>query len=84
MSIHGYGVTPEFLARLIDEIVRGRAPEKTTLLAKVASSSLNPKEREELRGVLALEFTEHGLAPDDEPNERGRLIEAAINWLGRR
>jgi hypothetical protein len=39
-------------------------------------------ERETMRDLLSDEFVETGLGPDDEPNQRGLLIEAAIAWLG--
>jgi hypothetical protein len=81
---HGYGVTEEFLATLIEEIVSSRAPEKARLISIAREAALTEEQRESLRGVLSDELADTGLGPDDEPNERGRLIEAAIDWLGRR
>jgi hypothetical protein len=77
-----YGVTETVLVRLLDEVVRTRAPEKLMLITKACAGSLAADEREELRDVLADELVEEGLGPDDEPMKRGRLIEAAIDWLG--
>ena len=78
---YGYGVTGTVLVRLLEEVVRARAPEKLMLMAKVSAGSLSSDEREELREVLADALVEEGLGSDDEPNERGRLLEAAIDWL---
>lgn len=82
MRRFGVGVTEEVLRRLIREVVGSRAPEQIGLIDKLGSQRLDQSTREALREVLADELVETGLDQDDEPTERGRLIEAAIDWLG--
>lgn len=82
MRRFGVGITEEALRRLTAEVVRTRAPERLGLLDELGSRPLEEGTREVLRGLLADELVETGLDEDDEPNDRGRLIEAAIDWLG--
>lgn len=84
MRRHGYGVSEEVLMNLIREVFLMRAPEQLQLIAKLRREPLASNEREAIREVLADELLDNGLGPDDEPDERGRLIEAAIDWLGQR
>jgi len=84
VSRYGYGVTEKALERLTHDIVQARSSENLGLVKVVGKRPLTDDERETLREVLADELVETGLGPDDEPNERGRLIEAAIAWLGQR
>jgi hypothetical protein len=79
---YGVGITDVVLQRLIREVVEVRAPEQLGVVDKLKSKPLDQDAREALREVLAEELVETGLQDDDEPNERGRLIEAAIDWLG--
>jgi hypothetical protein len=81
MRRYGYGVSEELLRRLVREIVTARAPDQVGLLDKIGSG-LDDETRESLREILASELVETGLQSDDEPNERGLLIEGAIAWLG--
>ena len=82
MSKHGYAVTQAQLCKLLEEIVRARAPDQLSLITRLGHASFSPEDREALRETLSEELVEEGLGPDDEPNSRGRLIEAAIDWLG--
>jgi hypothetical protein len=84
MMRHGYGVTDESLTRLITDIVRRREPSKLGSILAIQARLLSETEREALREILADELVAEGLGPDDEPNEHGRMVEAAIDWLGRR
>lgn len=77
-----YGVTDAVLLRVIHEVVSTRAPEKLSLIGGLRAAPLSADSRETIRGLLADELVEKGLGPDDEPNERGRLVAAAIDWLG--
>ncbi len=79
-----HGVTEKVLTNLIENVLASRAPDKLPLLASIQSRMLAEDDREAIREVLADELLESGLGPDSEPNERGRLIEAAIDWLGHR
>jgi hypothetical protein len=79
---HGYGVTEKVLKDLIEQVVRARAPERFGVLDFVDHASLSHEEREDLRGLLADELIESGVGADGEPNDRGRIVEAAIDWLG--
>jgi hypothetical protein len=46
------------------------------------SAVLTNDQREELRQILTDELMETGLGDDDEPNERGLLLEELIDKLG--
>ena len=78
----GYGVTDEALLRLTRAVLEARAPEHTRLVDLVGVRPLDDDERETLRGILSDELVETGLGSGDEPNDRGRHLEAAITWLG--
>ena len=82
MRRFGYGVTDAVLLRVIHEVVTTRAPEKLGLILNLGTAPLSADSREAIRGLLADELVENGLGSDDEPNERGRHVEAAIDWLG--
>lgn len=81
MRRYGFGITEEVLRRLIREVISARAPDRIGLIDKLGSR-LDESTRESIRHILADELVETGLRPDDEPNDRGLLIEAAIDWLG--
>ena len=81
---YGYGVNNEVLIQLIRDVLTARTPDKLNYLRVEGIWSLQSEQREEIREVLADEFIEYGLGEDGEPNNRGRLIEAAIDWLGHR
>jgi len=81
MSRYGYGVTQALLKRLVGEVVTASAPDRIGLLDKLGSG-LDDDTRQSLREILADELVATGLRPDDEPNDRGLLIESAIDWLG--
>jgi hypothetical protein len=79
-----YPVSDAAMMRLIEGIVRARAPTDLRVATALQDRHLSDEQRETLRELLSDELVETGLGPDDEPNERGRLIEAAIDWLGHR
>lgn len=80
MRRYGIGVTEEVFRRLIRETLETRAPDRIGLLDRLGSR-IDEVTRESLRELLADELVASGLGPDDEPNEQGILIEAAIDWL---
>jgi len=82
MSRYGYGVTEKVLHQLTSEVMLARAPEHAGLLVLIGTRRLTQEERETMRETLSDELVEAGLGPDDEPNERGLLVQAAIDWLG--
>lgn len=82
MSRYGYGVTENVIVRLIRDVVHARAPDMVQLVEHLRVEHLSEAQRETIRELLADELVEEGLGPDDEPNERGHLVEAAIDWLG--
>ena len=79
---YGYGVTEKALQTLVEDVLRRRAVEDPELIEAVLRRGLTDESREVIRGVLADELIDSGLADDGEPNERGRLVETAIDWLG--
>ena len=81
---YGYGVTEKTLRDLVEAVVRARVFDSATLLAALERGPISTEAREAIREALADELVETGLGPDAEPNDRGRLIETAIDWLGYR
>jgi hypothetical protein len=81
---YGYGVTETVIRNLIETVLQDRAAQSAALIAALRSGPVSVDDRERMRECLADELLETGLEGDTEPNERGRLIEAAIDWLGRR
>lgn len=71
----------EFLTLLRRAVARHN-PSLGELLPQLGKSPLSVEQRENLRGVLADELSANGLREDDEPNEYGLRIEAAIDYLG--
>jgi hypothetical protein len=71
----------EFLTLLRRAVNRHR-PDLDELLPQLGKTPLSVEQRESLRGVLADELCANGLREDDEPNEYGLRIEAAIDHLG--
>jgi hypothetical protein len=51
-------------------------------LEELGAVPLTTAQREELRGVLADEFSATGICADFEPNPRGILLERLIDRLG--
>ena len=82
MTRYGYGVTDVVLRQLVHEVLEARDPGKLNLVPRLPLGPEDPDTTEAIRGVLADELVESGLGIDGEPNERGRLIEAAVDWLG--
>ncbi|MBP6940667.1 MAG: hypothetical protein KBB65_02745 [Syntrophorhabdaceae bacterium] len=52
------------------------------IMDSIGMVPLTDEQREKLREVLANELLETGLGKDDEPNERGLLLEGLIDRLG--
>lgn len=67
-------------ANLLREVIAARRPELSASLD--ASTKLSSEVREAMRHALAEELAATGLNQDDEPNERGQLIEELIDRLG--
>ncbi len=82
MSRYGYGVTEKVLQKLTRDVIHARAPEHASLVDQIGAQRLTLDDRDTMREILSDELVDTGLGPDDEPNERGLLIEAAIAWLG--
>ena len=79
---HGYDITEKVIRDLIEAVLDTRASDSQTLLPALRVGPLSAENREAIREVLAEELVETGLGPDGAPNERGRFVEAAIDWLG--
>ena len=67
------------LTTLLGEVLRKRDPSMMTLVASSQHVELTDEQRDELRQILTDEFIETGLREDDEPNERGLLLEELID-----
>jgi hypothetical protein len=79
---YGYGVTEKALQNLVEEVLRRRAPSDPQLLDAVARKHLTEESREAIRRALADELIEAGLGKEGDPNDHGRLVETAIDWVG--
>lgn len=69
--------------RLLREVVAKHQPSLVRVLDQVGVTPLSDDQREALREALAHELTETGLEKNDEPNERGRMLDDLIGRLGR-
>jgi hypothetical protein len=69
------------LSALLSEVLWKRDPSMIGIVA-FQSAELTNDQREELRQILTDELMETGLGDDDEPNERGLLLEELIDKLG--
>lgn len=73
---------PAKLSALLSEVVLKRNPEMIAIIASLQNVGLTDDQREDLRQALADELLETGLRENDEPNERGLLLEQLIDKLG--
>ncbi|MFY9571693.1 MAG: hypothetical protein WAV20_09875, partial [Blastocatellia bacterium] len=71
------------MAELLREAVSKRRPHLAGLLASLEDVELTDSQRDELWDAVADEFSETGLKEDDEPNERGLMLEDLIGRLRR-
>jgi hypothetical protein len=69
------------LSALLSEVLWKRDPSMIGIVA-FQSAVLTNDQREELRQILTDELIDTGLGDDDEPNERGLLLEELIDKLG--
>jgi hypothetical protein len=69
------------LSALLSEVLWKRDPSMIGIVA-FQSAVLTNDQREELRQILTDELMDTGLGDDDEPNERGLLLEELIDKLG--
>jgi len=73
-------LTPQ-LIDLLEDAVRKQRPTLAPLLAKLKADALSEDERRALIDVISSEFCASGLGADDEPNERGLLLETLLDRL---
>lgn len=65
----------------LSKVIWQRNPSLMPLVHSLGKTPLTQEEREQLRDVLADELVEHGLQPDDEPNEWGVKVDDLIGRL---
>lgn len=70
------------MSELLSEIVWKREPSLIGAVASLQKIQLTAEQREDLRQAVTDELIETGLRDDDEPNERGLLLEELIDRLG--
>ncbi len=70
------------MKKLLEEIVRSRRPDLLGLLDLPQDTKLTEEQREDLRLAVADELLETGLQENDEPNQRGLLLDDLIARLG--
>ena len=69
--------------RMLGTIIAECAPELLPAVGRLRQRSLEPADRSRLEEALANALVEHGLTIDDEPTQRGLLIEDLLGWLDR-
>jgi hypothetical protein len=69
------------MEELLTEVISKRRPDLISLLASPQDTELSDSQIDELREAVADEFCETGLREDDEPNERGLLLEDIIGRI---
>jgi hypothetical protein len=72
---------PARFGAILNEVISKYHPEWLAVL-KSSCPAFNGGQRDELRSACASELCETGLTDEDEPNERGYLLEELIDWLG--
>ena len=73
---------PPKMSALLSEVLWKRDPSMIGVVASLQDVQLSDDQREELRQAVTDELIETGLRDDDEPNERGLLLEELIDRLG--
>jgi hypothetical protein len=72
---------PPKLAVLLEETLAKQLPDSTPLMEKVRNGSLSDEEARAIIDSVSNEFCASGLGSKDEPNERGLLLEALLDWV---
>lgn len=72
-------LSPKMIELLMEAVSKHR-PDLVGLFTS-QNIELNDSQRDELRQALTDELCETGFREDDEPNERGRLLEDLIDYL---
>jgi len=67
---------------LMKEVVLKHNPSLLPILNSLGQVQLTFEQRESLREAISDEFIETGIKGNDEPNERGLLLERLIDRLG--
>lgn len=70
------------MKKLLKEIVLNRRPDLVGLLDLPQDTKLTEEQREELRLAVADELLETRLKENDEPNQRGLVLDDLIARLG--
>lgn len=73
---------PAKMSALLSEVLRKRNPSMIGIVASFQNVALTDDQREELRQAVTDELIETGLRDNDEPNERGLMLEELIDRLG--
>lgn len=67
---------------ILKELILKRNPSLLQVLDSIGKESLTIDQRESLRDLILDEFLETGIEEDDEPNDRGHILEQLIDRLG--
>ena len=76
-------LTPQLKA-LLEEVVQKHRPDLLPLLPKAQSAALAADEQGAFLEAISSEFCATGRQADDEPNERGLLLETLLDCLNQR
>lgn len=70
------------MADVLREVVQDHCPDLLTILDSREDVALTEQQRDDLRQAVTDEFCQTGLKENDEPNQRGLLLEEIIDRLG--
>ena len=73
---------PQAMADVLREVVQDHRPDLLTILESRENIELTEQQRDDLRQAVTDEFCQTGLKENDEPNQRGLLLEKIIDRLG--
>lgn len=74
---------PNRIANLLREVITKYRPDLIGVFYSPQTGDLTAQQRMDLREAVGNELCETGLRENDEPNERGLLLEELIDWLGK-
>ena len=70
------------MADVLREVIQNHRPDLLTILDSPVDVELTEQQRDDLRQAVTDEFCQTGLKENDEPNQRGLLLEEIIDRLG--
>ena len=73
---------PQEMAAVLREIIQSHRPDLLHIVHSPHDVQLTEQQRDDLRQAVTDEFCQTGLQENDEPNQRGLMLEELIDRLG--